>query len=88
MDAVGNSRRQNLLIFTHLQVMRNTVLFNISYIVFMAIQGLAQYQLQMTAEFVMTEKIEVTLVITGAYSDTGNESSVPNVVTHSLHHLW
>lgn len=68
--------------------MRNTVLFNISYIVFMAIQGLAQYQLQMTAEFVMTEKIEVTLVITGAYSDTGNESSVPNVVTHSLHHLW
>lgn len=63
-----------------MQVMRNTVLFNISYIVFMAIQGLAQYQPQMTAEFIMTDKIEVSLVIKGAYSDIGNESSVLNVV--------
>lgn len=68
--------------------MRNTVLFNISYIVLLAIQGLAQYQPQMTAEFIMTDKIEVSLVTKGAYSDTGNESSVLNLVTHSLHHLW
>ena len=87
-DAVCNSGRQNLLIFTHLQVKRNTILFNVSYIASMTIHGLAQYQAQMIAEFVITDKIEVSLVIKAAYSDTGNQGSILNVVTLSLRHLW
>lgn len=81
-DAVCNSGRQNLLIFTDVQVKRNAVLF--SYIVFMAICSLAQYQPQMIIEFVMTDKAEVNLVIKVEYSDMRNV----NIVTHTLHHLW
>lgn len=71
-NAGCNSGRQNVLIFTHLQVKRNTVLFNISYIASMTIHGLVQYQPQMTAEFIMTDVTEVSLVIKAAYLDMGN----------------
>lgn len=54
----------------------------------MTIHGLAQYQPHRIAEFIMTDKIEVSLVIKAAYSDTGNQGSFLNVVMHSLHHLW
>lgn len=87
-DAVCNSGRQHLLIVTDLQVKRNTVLFNINYIVFMAICSLAQYQPQMIAEFVMTHKAEVSLVFKVEYSDARNAGSLLNVVMHPLHHLW
>lgn len=87
-DAVCNSGRQNLLIFTDLQVKRNAVLFYISYIAFMAICRLAQYQPQMIVEFVMTDKAEVCLVIKVEYSDMRNAGSLLNVVMHPLHHLW
>lgn len=36
----------------------------------MTIHGLAQYQPQMSAEFIMPDKLEVTLVIKAAHSDT------------------
>lgn len=38
----------------------------------MTIHGLVQYQPQMTAEFIMTDVTEVSLVIKAAYSDMGN----------------
>lgn len=86
-DAVCNSGRQNLFIFTDLQVKRNAVLLNISYIVFMAICSLAQYQPQTIVEFVMTDKAEVSLVIQVECSDMRNAGSLLNVVMHPLHHL-
>lgn len=94
-DAVCNSGRQSLLIFTDLQVKRNAVLFNISYIVFITICSLAQYQPQMIVEFVMTDKVEISLAIKVEYSGTRTAGSkcflnalLLNVVMHSLHHLW
>lgn len=60
----------------------------ISCIVFMAICSPAQYQPHMTAQFVMTDKAEVRLVIKVECSDMGNAGSLLNVVTHALHHLW
>lgn len=80
-DAVCNSGRQNLLIFTDLQVKRTAVLFNISYIAF-----LAQHRPQMIVEF--ADKAEVSLVIQVEYSDMRNARSLLNVITHPLHHLW
>lgn len=87
-DAVCNLGRQRLLIFTDLQVKRNVDLFNINYIVFTAIRSLAQYQPQMIAEFVMTDKAEVSRVFKVEYSDTRNAGSLLDVVTHPLHHHW
>lgn len=85
-DAVCNSGRKKLLIFTDLQVKRTVVLFNISYIAFMVICRLAQYQPQMIVEF--ADKAEVSLVIQVEYSDMRNAGSLLIVITHSLHHLW